>query len=153
MIVYVILPVADNTWEPLIANFFTQMFQRLYDVADKNYNKLPVSVNLLLDEFPNLGTIPGYEERLATCRSYGISVSTIIQSMGQLIDKYNKEKAEAIVGNCSLRFLLSVGDKLTAEYFSDLIGKTTISKHSKSVSKMKKVVRIQNLIHIVDVTC
>ncbi|MEK4822913.1 VirD4-like conjugal transfer protein, CD1115 family [Priestia sp. FSL R5-0680] len=138
MIVYVILPVADNTWEPLIANFFTQMFQRLYDVADKNFNKLPVSVNLLLDEFPNLGTIPGYEERLATCRSYGISVSTIIQSMGQLIDKYNKEKAEAIVGNCSLRFLLSVGDKLTAEYFSDLIGKTTISKHSKSVSKNEK---------------
>ena len=62
MIVYVVLPVADSTWEPLTANFFTQMFQRLYDVADKNFNKLPVSVNLFLDEFPNLGTIPGYEE-------------------------------------------------------------------------------------------
>ncbi|WP_048883001.1 VirD4-like conjugal transfer protein, CD1115 family [Bacillus sp. 445_BSPC] len=138
MIVYVILPVADSTWEPLIANFFTQMFQRLYDVADRNFNKLPVPVNLFLDEFPNLGTIPGYEERLATCRSYGISCSTIIQSIGQLIDKYNKEKAEAIIGNCSLRYLLGVSDKLTAEYFSDLIGKTTIGKHSKSVSKNDK---------------
>ncbi|WP_373890008.1 type IV secretory system conjugative DNA transfer family protein [Neobacillus cucumis] len=28
MIVYIILPVADNTWEPLTPNFFTQMFQR-----------------------------------------------------------------------------------------------------------------------------
>lgn len=138
MIVYIILPVADSTWEPLTANFFTQMFQRLYDVADKNFNRLPVQVNLLLDEFPNLGKIPGYEEILATCRSYGISSSTILQSMGQLIDKYNKEKAEAIFNNCSLRYMLGVGDKLTAEYFSDLIGKTTIQTQSSSISKNSK---------------
>ncbi|MCM2534352.1 type IV secretory system conjugative DNA transfer family protein [Neobacillus pocheonensis] len=138
MIVYIILPVADSTWEPLTANFFTQMFQRLYDVADKNFNRLPVQVNLLLDEFPNLGKIPGYEEILATCRSYGISSSTIVQSMGQLIDKYNKEKAEAIFNNCSLRYMLGVGDKLTAEYFSDLIGKTTIQTQSSSISKNSK---------------
>ncbi|EOP32264.1 VirD4-like conjugal transfer protein, CD1115 family, partial [Bacillus cereus] len=138
MIVYVVLPVADSTWEPLTANFFTQMFQRLYDVADRNFNKLPVFVNLLLDEFPNLGKIDGYEETLATCRSYGISCSTIIQSIGQLIDKYNKEKAEAIIGNCSLRILLGVGDKLTANYFSELIGKTTIEIQSTSISKNDK---------------
>lgn len=135
MILYCILPVADATWEPLISTFFTQMFQRLYDVADKNFNRLPVKVNLLLDEFPNLGHIPGYEEILATCRSYGISASTIVQSLGQLYDKYSKEKAEAIVGNCSLRYILGVGDKLTAEYFSDLIGKTTIRTHSLSNTK------------------
>jgi type IV secretion system protein VirD4 len=138
MIVYVVLPVADSTWEPLTANFFTQMFQRLYDVADRNFNKLPVPVNLFLDEFPNLGKIPGYEEILATCRSYGISSSTIIQSIGQLIDKYSREKAEAIIGNCSLRYLLGVGDKLTSEYFSDLIGKTTIRTQSSSISKNAK---------------
>ncbi|MEB9857236.1 type IV secretory system conjugative DNA transfer family protein [Bacillus cereus] len=138
MIVYVVLPVADSTWEPLTANFFTQMFQRLYDVADRNFNKLPVFVNLLLDEFPNLGKIQGYEETLATCRSYGISCSTIIQSIGQLIDKYNKEKAEAIIGNCSLRILLGVGDKLTANYFSELIGKTTIEIQQTSISKNEK---------------
>lgn len=138
MILYVILPVADATWEPLISTFFTQMFQRLYDVADHNYNQLPVKVNLLLDEFPNLGHIPGYEEILATCRSYGISSSTIIQSLGQLYDKYTKEKAEAIIGNCSLRYILGVGDKLTAEYFSDLIGKTTIQTHSISTTKGRK---------------
>jgi type IV secretion system protein VirD4 len=138
MIVYCILPVADATWEPLISTFFSQMFQRLYDVADKNFNRLPVKVNLLLDEFPNLGKIPGYEEILATCRSYGISASTIVQSLGQLIDKYSKEKAESIIGNCSLRYLLGVGDKLTAEYFSELIGKTTIQTVSSSTSKSDK---------------
>ncbi|MEK4799989.1 type IV secretory system conjugative DNA transfer family protein [Thermoactinomyces sp. FSL K6-2592] len=132
---YVILPVADPTWEPLISTFFNQLFQRLYDVADHNFNRLPVPVNLFLDEFPNLGRIPGYEEILATCRSYGISCSTIVQSFGQLIDKYNKEKAEAILANCSLRYLLGVNDKLTAEYFSELIGKTTIQTSSSSVSK------------------
>lgn len=133
MVLYVILPVADPTWEPLISTFFTQLFQRLYHVADQHFNRLPVAVNLLLDEFPNLGKIPNYEEILATCRSYGISISTIVQSLGQLIDKYkSKEKAESIIGNCSLRYLLGVGDKLTAEYFSDLIGKTTVKTFSTS---------------------
>jgi type IV secretion system protein VirD4 len=136
MVLYVILPVADPTWEPLISTFFTQMFQRLYHVADQHFNRLPVKVNLLLDEFPNLGKIPNYEEILATCRSYGISISTIVQSIGQLIDKYrSKEKAEAIVGNCSLRYLLGVGDKLTAEYFSELVGKTTVETFSTTPKK------------------
>ncbi|MDQ0418720.1 type IV secretion system protein VirD4 [Croceifilum oryzae] len=135
MIVYCILPVADSTWEPLISTFFSQLFQRLYEVADLNFNKLPVKVNLFLDEFPNLGRIPNYEEILATCRSYGISASTIVQSLGQLIDKYNKEKAESIIGNCSLRYLLGVGDHLTANYFSKLIGQTTVETRSTSSSK------------------
>ena len=139
MIVYVILPVADSTWEPLTANFFTQMFQRFYAVADRNFNKLPVPVNLLLDEFPNLGTIPGYEEILATIRSYGVSVSTIVQSLGQLIDMYNKEKTGfPIVNNCRFRLLLGVGDNLTAEYFSKTMGPTTIQTHSSSTSNNPK---------------
>lgn len=137
-IVYVILPVADSTWEMLISNFFTQLFQQLYRLADRHYNRLPRPVNIMLDEFPNIGKIPNYEEVLATCRSYGISCSTIVQSIGQLIDKYSKEKAEAIIGNNSIRFLLGAGDHMTAKYFSDLLGDTTIRTDSRSVSKSRK---------------
>jgi type IV secretion system protein VirD4 len=138
MIVYCVLPIADSTWEPLTSTFFTQLFQRLYSVADHNYNKLPVKVNILLDEFVNIGKLPRFEQILATCRSYGISISTIVQSIGQLIDLYTKEKAEGIIGNCSLRYLLGVSDKMTAEYFSELIGKTTIQTRSTSQNKGKE---------------
>ncbi|MCH5585069.1 type IV secretory system conjugative DNA transfer family protein [Shimazuella sp. AN120528] len=138
MVIYCILPIADATWEPLTSTFFTQLFQRLYYVADHNYNKLPVKVSLLLDEFVNIGRIPRFEQILATCRSYGISISTIVQSMGQLVDQYTKEKAEGIIGNCSLRYLLGVDDKMTAEYFSELIGKTTIQTRSTSKTKGKE---------------
>jgi type IV secretion system protein VirD4 len=142
-ILYCILPVADSTWEPIIATFFLQMFQRLYLVADYHFNRLPVGVNILFDEFTNIGKIPNYEEILATCRSYGISISTIVQSLGQLIDKYNSmEKAEAIIGNCGLRFLLGVSDKFTAEYFSELVGKTTIQTQSiKSSDFLSKIIK------------
>lgn len=138
MVVYCVLPIADSTWEPLTSTFFTQLFQRLYSVADHNYNKLPVKVNILLDEFVNIGKLPRFEQILATCRSYGISISTIVQSIGQLIDLYTKEKAEGIIGNCSLRYLLGVSDKMTAEYFSELIGKTTIQTRSTSENKGKE---------------
>ncbi len=138
MVIYCILPIADTTWEPLTSTFFTQLFQRLYHVADQNYNQLPVKVSCLLDEFVNIGKLPKFEQILATCRSYGISISTIVQSMGQLVDQYTKEKAEGIIGNCSLRYLLGVDDKMTADYFSELIGKTTIQTSSSSLSKGKE---------------
>lgn len=138
MIIYCILPIADPTWEPLIASFFVQMFQRLYHVAHQNYNQLAVKVNFLLDEFVNIGKIPRYEEILATCRGYGISISTVVQSLGQLIDKYSKDKAEAIMGNNSLQYVMGVSDKFTAEYFSDHIGKTTIQTQSSSISKSRQ---------------
>lgn len=138
MIVYCILPIADTTWEPLTSTFFSQLFQRLYHVADQNFNQLPVKVNCLLDEFVNIGKLPKFDQILATCRSYGISISTIVQSMGQLVDQYTKEKAEGIIGNCSLRYLLGVDDKMTADYFSELIGKTTIQTSSVSMSKGKE---------------
>jgi type IV secretion system protein VirD4 len=138
MVVYCILPIADATWEQLTSTFFTQLFQRLYYVADHHYNKLPVKVNFLLDEFVNIGKIPRFEQVLATCRSYGISISTIVQSMGQLVDLYTKERAEGIIGNCSLRYLLGVSDKMTADYFSELIGKTTIQTRSTSFTKGKE---------------
>ena len=114
------------------------MFQRLYDVADKTITGCRFKSICCWMNFRISGKIPGYEEILATCRSYGISASTIIQSLGQLYDKYSKEKAEAIIGNCSLRYILGVGDKLTAEYFSELIGKTTIQTHSISITEGKK---------------
>ena len=88
---------------------------------------MPVPVNFILDEFVNLGKFTNYEEFLATCRGYGIGVSTIIQTLTQLQDKYNKEKAESILGNCSIQICMNAANNTTAKYFSDLLGKATVT--------------------------
>lgn len=137
---YVIIPVMDTSWEGLTNIFFSQMFDQLYKLGAENHSKLPVSVNFILDEFINLGKFTNFEEFLATCRGYGIGVATIIQTLTQLQDKYNKEKAESILGNCSIQICMNAANNTTAKYFSDLLSKTTvkIETSNKSASKNSK---------------
>ncbi|MBC1287320.1 type IV secretory system conjugative DNA transfer family protein [Listeria booriae] len=123
---YVIIPAMDNSWEGLVNILFSQLFNELYDLAAENHAKLPVSVSFFLDEFVNLGKFPNYEEFLATCRGYGIGVSTIIQSITQLQDKYNDKKAESILGNCAVKICLNASNLTTANYFKDLLDKATV---------------------------
>ncbi|WP_039076289.1 VirD4-like conjugal transfer protein, CD1115 family [Bacillus sp. MSP13] len=134
---YVLIPTMDKTWEGLINLFFTQMFQELYLLGDKHGAKLPTPVVFLLDEFPNLGKFDAYEEFLATCRGYRISCCTIFQNYTQLMDKYGKEKAESILGNCAIKICLGNVNETTAKYFSDLMGKTTVKVDTGSSSLSK----------------
>ncbi|MCK1995446.1 type IV secretory system conjugative DNA transfer family protein [Peribacillus muralis] len=134
---YVLIPTMDTTWEGLINLFFSQMFQELYILGDKNGAKLPVPTVFLLDEFPNLGKFENYETFLATCRGYRIACCTILQNNTQLMDKYGKDKAESILGNCAIKICLGNVNDTTAAYFSNLMGKTTVKVDTggRSVSK------------------
>ena len=134
---YVIIPVMDTSWEGLTNIFFSQLFDQLYELASEHHSILPVPVNFILDEFVNLGKFTNYEEFLATCRGYGIGVATIIQSITQLQDKYNKEKAESILGNCSVKICMNAANNTTAKYFSDLLGKATVKVQTSNKSSSK----------------
>lgn len=134
---YVIIPVMDSTWQGLTNIFFSQLFSELYELASDHHAKLPVPVDFILDEFVNLGKFTNYEEFLATCRGYGIGVSTVIQSLTQLQDRYNKEKAESILGNCSIQICMNAPNNTTAEYFSDLLGKATVKVETENKSSSK----------------
>ncbi|MED1469807.1 VirD4-like conjugal transfer protein, CD1115 family [Bacillus salipaludis] len=134
---YVIIPVMDSTWEGLINLFFNQMFQELYKVGAQNRARLPQPVVFILDEFPNLGKFPDYERFLATCRGYGIGVLTIVQNITQLQEKYGREQAESILGNCGTKICLGNVNETTARYFSQLMGKTTAKFETGSSSESK----------------
>ena len=136
---YILIPTMDKTWESLINLFFSQMFQELYLLGDNNGAKLPVPTLFLLDEFPNLGKFNDFEEFLATCRGYRIACSVILQNHSQMIDKYGREKAESILGNCAFKLCLGNVNESTATYFSNLTGKTTVKVDTQghSVSRGK----------------
>ncbi|MEN3781435.1 VirD4-like conjugal transfer protein, CD1115 family, partial [Priestia megaterium] len=136
-IVYVILPIAEDRFRPLISTFFDQMFGELYKVADQNNNKLPVKVKFLIDEFCNIGRLPQFQERLSTMRSYGMSVMLVIQSLGQLRHRWGKDPAEEIIDNCDTRIYLGANNTDSAEYFAKMIGRTTIEIDSSSSSTGK----------------
>src|SRR5699024_12785521 len=78
-----------------------------------------------------------YEEYFATCRGYGIGVTTILQTLTQLQDHYHREKAESIFGNCSVQICMNAANNTTAKYFSNLLGKATDKGQTKNKSCSK----------------
>lgn len=138
MIIYVKMPVGKKYARPLIATFFNQIFEQLYQLAEKNHGSLPRPVRMLLDEFANIGQIPMFEERLSTTRSLGIYVTPVLQSLEQLRNRYGREKASEIMDNCDTHIFLGTNDKDAQKHFSEKLGITTIRIQGESESKNER---------------
>ena len=109
-------------------------FQELYKLASKTGGTLPVFTRFIMDEFCNIGYIPDFTQKLSTMRSRGISAQMIVQSLGQLENRYPFGQADEIIGNCDTKLMLGANDAHTTHYIVDLIGKTTVEQHSHSRS-------------------
>lgn len=142
--IYIITPPDHSTYDYILTVFFSQMFQSLYSEAYKNGGTLNNPIYMLLDEFVNIGQIPDFPKKLSTTRSYGISVSIIVQAMDQLEALY-KENYETIIGNCDTQLFLGSQSIKTCEYFSKSLGQKTIKYKSKSVNKDKKGIETQGM--------
>lgn len=130
---FCITPVVDTTFNFLVALLYTQLFETLYNYAEtKTKNiRLPVHVRFLLDEFANIGTIPDFEQKLSTMRSYEISCTVIIQNLAQLKTMY-KDSWESVTGNCDSFLFLGGQEQTTLEYVSKKLGKETIKTQNTS---------------------
>ena len=131
-VLYIIIPSSDDTFNFLAAMMYTQLFDVLYDRANFKYGgRLPTHVRCLLDEFANIGTIPRFEELLATMRSMEISANVIIQNLSQLKKMY-KDSWENVLGNCDSLLFLGGQEPTTLEHISKTLGKETIDTRSNN---------------------
>lgn len=119
----------ENTFEFLSSLFFSFLFIKLTRFADSHCEggRLPVPVHIIGDELMNAGKIPLFGRRLSVIRSRGISVSCIVQSLGQLQNRYPDNEWVEIVGNCSTAVFLGCTDDLTAEFISNRSGDITVA--------------------------
>ena len=115
----------------LISLFFTFLFIKLVRYADgRPDGKCENKVFFLLDEFANIGAIPDFNKKISTVRSRDIALIPIVQNVGQLKNRYPQDVWQEIVGNCDTRICLGTTDILSAQYFSDLFGVSTIENMS-----------------------
>lgn len=125
-ILYVIISDTDTTYNFIPAILFTQMFNVLCYKADKEMGgKLKTPVQFILDEFANIGKIPGFKILIATIRSRLMSVIMMLQTQSQLKDNY-KDAAETITGNCDTSIFLGGQEKSTLKDLEEMLGKETI---------------------------
>lgn len=131
------IPDADTSLNYLVGMIYSQLFQTLYYMADRVHGgALPVPVNCIMDEFPNVSLPNEFEKILATCRSRSIYCSIIIQNMSQLKALF-KDSWESLVGNCDEFLYLGGNEKETHKYVSELLGKETIDTNTYGQTRGK----------------
>lgn len=142
---FIIISDQDSTFDFLSSLFFSFLFIKLVRYADRNFSggKLPVAVNIIGDEWPNIGTMPDFCRRLSTIRSRNLNMTGIcFQSIAQLQNRYPLNQWAEILGSCDTHLFLGATDEVTAKLVSDRSGEVSINVSSKS--KMLGTWRISN---------
>lgn len=134
-VIFMLTQVPRNPYKVLSNMFYSQLFERLMRVANRDCNgKLPLLVSCEIDEFANLGTIPNFGETLAVVRSHNIRICIVLQGLSQLKALYEKTW-ESIISNCSIFNFLGTNDQESKEYVSKKLGKTTVRVDSRSYNR------------------
>lgn len=136
-IYYIVLSDQDTTMAFLSSLFFSFLFIRLTRYADSMPDgRCQVPVNLVLDEFNNIGRIGGasdgsdFARTISVVRSRDIRVMLAVQSLGQLQNRYPNNLWAEIIGNCDIQLMLGCTDDVTAEYISARSGEMSVQVNS-----------------------
>lgn len=125
-----------ETMKFLATLFFSFLFLDLGDYADSQHSRrLPVPVNVILEEAANVGEIVGLGKYLATARSRAISITMIVQGIGQLRKIYGDEDTENILNDCSIHACIGTNDKSTADHFEWFSGESTVKVKTEQHEK------------------
>ena len=139
---FIILSDQEASMQFLSSLFFSFLFIKLTRFADNSPGgHCPVPVNLVLDEFNNIGRIGGapdgsdFARSLSVIRSRDIRVMIAVQSLGQLQNRYPNNLWAEIIGNCDIQLMLGCTDDVTAAYFSARSGDMSIQVESTMTTK------------------
>ncbi len=131
--VFLSIPDTHETVKFIAAMFWQSLFEKNVYIADHEPDvHLPIPLHAFLDEFANIGKIPGFPILMSTIRSRSISASVILQTHSQGMALWKDDWA-TIVGNCDSLLFLG-GRSRDQQWLSQLLGDETISSEHISRS-------------------
>lgn len=140
----------EDTWigrrptKELAKKFITDIKNsKLKEAVDSGFQRLPIPMRFLIDEFANIGEIPEFKDKLATVRQYDISCTVICQTITQLKGMY-PDDYEVIDGNCPQVIFLGGDENSNNEYLSKKMGETTKKGSTASLDNKKVNIGTQN---------
>ena len=99
--IYIIVPDENNYYHFIASLFISQLYEVMIETAQNSPEiRLPVRMNLLIDEFANMPKINNISQMITAARSRNIRITLIIQSYRQLKNIY-KDEADIIIANCN----------------------------------------------------
>lgn len=132
--VFIILPDEKSTYYSLASLLVSQTYEQLVKVADERGGRLENRVNFILDEFGNFTKISDFANKLTVGGGRGMRFNLFLQGFSQLEEKYGKEVARTIRGNCENWIYLRANDGETTEELSKKLGNYTTTSYSQSSS-------------------
>lgn len=131
--IFLIIPDESDTRYAIATMFISLLYTSLTREASLTDNKkLQREVFFLLDEFANLPKFENIAKWISISRSRGIYFLLMIQSLGQLIDRYGQGITSTIQTQCQLNVYLGTTDKETQKYYEYQLGTETVRQRSVS---------------------
>lgn len=131
MTIYLVLPSdrlnAFSRWMRLLVQQAITVNARNIEVKPKQ------PVLFLLDEMPTLGRLAMIEQAYGLMAGFGMQLWGIVQDVGQLKRIYG-DGWETFIGNSGVIQYFGSHDSMTANYFSELCGVTTVWSLSTAIS-------------------
>jgi type IV secretion system protein VirD4 len=120
--IYLCLPATrmgtHSRWLRVIINMALVAIERERTQAD-------IPVLMVLDEFAVLGNMPSVEKAAGLMAGFGVKLWTVLQDITQLQREY-RQSWQTFVGNAGLITLWGNTDKATLDYFSEMLGQTSV---------------------------
>lgn len=117
----------DSSLEFLSSLFFSTLLNKLIHFARRcEDGRLPVTTNICLEEFCNIGKLSDFKKLIAIIRSRGINAQLSVQGVAMMSERYPKNEWAEIVGNIDCQLFLGANDLVTAKYFSEKCGSLSV---------------------------
>lgn len=130
MAIFLLMPDEAGARRNIASLYINQAYGALAGVARAHGGKLPTPVWFLLDEFGNIGKLPGMAEKLTVAAGRNIRFVLAVQATAQISHIYGDKAAEILSGNCDTWLFLRAADNETARAISDKAGTYTVRTQS-----------------------
>lgn len=136
MTIYIGIQPSKLAESRLILNlFFSQVINLNTRELPQGNPQLRHQCLLLMDEFTSIGKIDVLASAVAFMAGYNLRLLPIVQSMAQLDATYGREVSRTIITNHALQVIYAPRDQQDASDYSEMLGYTTIRKHSVTRGK------------------
>ncbi len=129
LIIFLCVDDSDTSYNFVCSMLYSQSLTILMRMADNDFDgSLPIALELWLDEFYAGARPADCAQLMGVIRSRNISMIPILQSISQLKDLYQGEKAEIIHDNVPIFWFGGCGQGAieTQKAISELLGKSTV---------------------------
>lgn len=144
--IFLVVPDEKTTYHFMATLFIKQCYEVLLENADQNKGSLPIRMNFIMEEFCNMPKLDDLAPMLTAARSRNIRFHLVIQSFGQMVDKYGESISKTIMDNCGNLIYLYTNEVSFLEYISKLAGVNEYGRPLISVSCLQHLKKNETLI-------